>query len=444
MYPDVFLLIIALFVLTVFLFFPIFVLFRLWSLSSDLTALKRQQEDIQAPDIAALHRDMAKIKQELLQFATGNAAHETVGTVERETAVSAVTLRPEHVTASAMPMGYAPAVPLRGQGLHTPQPPPLPPKQENPRVSPVYTTEQSTAPTQAVVKKPVPAAKHKDLESMLGANWLAKLGIAAIAVAVAFFLQYAFRSGLIGPTAQVAIGLCGAAAMLGGGQYLLTKKPYRSYAQVLASGGIVVFFLSIYAAYAFYHPRLLGYSPAFAAFAIGALATSMLALANDTEVVAILCILGAFAAPVLIREGGTSAPHPESLLRLYAYLAVLNVWVVGLLRFRAWHSLAVVAFASTWLLFYNAGSLKNSGWATEGFAALFLLFSCYMGVRGMYAKQTASAEGEQQGLPDTAKAGVGLVVGGCMAFTFASALILNTMGVLGLPDVSLAGILVAL
>src|SRR5439155_7359790 len=122
-----------------------------------------------------------------------------------------------------------------------------------------------TAPRQPRDQRlPIP----RDLESIIGANWLAKLGVAAIAVAAGFFLQYAFRSGWITPWGQVAIGLCGSVVMMGLAQFLLTKERYRSYAQVLASGGIVVYFLSFYAAYVFYQPLLMGFGPAFGALVV--------------------------------------------------------------------------------------------------------------------------------------------------------------------------------
>src|SRR6185369_10515462 len=66
-----------------------------------------------------------------------------------------------------------------------------------------------------------PVRPSFDLEQVLGANWLAKLGIAAIAVGMGFFLQYAFGKGWIGPAAQVAIGLGASGVMLAAAQFLL-------------------------------------------------------------------------------------------------------------------------------------------------------------------------------------------------------------------------------
>jgi uncharacterized membrane protein len=283
-----------------------------------------------------------------------------------------------------------------------------------------------------------------DIESVFGANWLARLGIAAIAVATAFFLQYAFRSGWVGPTAQVVVGLVAAMALLGTGQYLLPRSRYHTYAQVLIGGGIVIYFLSIYAAYRFYHPRVLEFGPAFAALALGALAASVLAVANRTLTIALLGILGAFAAPILIRSG--QAEIAAEMLPLYFYLSAINLWVIGLLRFRPWHSLAIVAFACTWVLFFQAGPLTRGGWQTEAFAALFLLFAVYTGVRTLYSSgDTEPGEsGAAAGRTSSQTAGLALILAGCIAFTLASTGILIGIGALGLPAMTIAGILVTL
>lgn len=421
--------ILMLILLAVFLAFPIYVLVRLGQLRHDVDVLKQGGEE----------------STEGVRYALAELRHD-LHVLKRQVGMGTLSVEPERAVVRDLPresLAQAKPVSATPYASTAPSPPALP------RVTPLSVVAEPMpapkpvpAPSPQVVPAPPPAptAEKRSLESLLGGNLLAKLGVAAITLAAAFFLQYAFRSGWIGPKGQVAIGLFGAAIMLGVGQYLLTKERYRNYAQVLASGGIVVFFLSIYAAFSFYH--LIGFGPAFGALAFGALAASALALANNTEGVALLCILGAFLTPALIREGG--AQTAGSLIRLYAYIGVLNLWVVGLTRLRPWHTLSVVAFAGTWLLFFGAGTLKASGWQTEGFAGLFLLSSCYFGSRALYAHKAASDGKEEGTMGDTMKAGLGLIVGGCIAFAIASTIILTGMGLLGLPDVALAGLLMAL
>ncbi|MBI3962195.1 MAG: DUF2339 domain-containing protein, partial [Deinococcus sp.] len=183
--------------------FPIYVLVRLARLGREVEDLKHRLEHLK-------HR----LEQRLTQ--------------------PAPTPAPERAPAVSPP---PPVVPPP-----TPVIPPQPPERPQ-QVQPEAVPRPAPPPPPAPPPRPALAARKWDLETLLGANWMAKLGVAAIVLAVGFFLQYAFKSGLIGPRERVIGGLVVALAMLGGGQYLLPKRPYRGYAQVLASGGIAVFFL---------------------------------------------------------------------------------------------------------------------------------------------------------------------------------------------------------
>jgi uncharacterized membrane protein len=267
---------------------------------------------------------------------------------------------------------------------------------------------------------------------VLGANWLTKLGIAAIALGAAFFLMYAFQNRWIGPVLQVAMGLIASAILVGLGQFFLAKPGYRAYAQMLASGGIVILFLSIYAAYNVYH--LIGFEVAFAVLALAAVSASALAMSNDTQAVALVCILGAFLTPVLIRQDGIGA---RDLLNLYVYLAGLNLWAAVLVRYRPWHSLTALSFAATWLLFFGAGPLHGPDYLMfETFAVLFLVFACYGGITTARTQADLTAA--------TAQAGIGIVLVGCLLFIIASALILADVFAVGLPALTMIGIMLAL
>ena len=313
--------------------------------------------------------------------------------------------------------------------------PPIPPAQvkaEIPAAAPPQPPSPPPPPPLPPSAPAAPALPRRDLEAVLGANWLSKLGMVAIIVATAFFLKYAFDQRWIGPTARVAMGLVAAGVMLALSQYLLVKPRYRNYAQVLASGGIVIFFLSIWAAFSLYH--LIGFSVAFGVLAMAALAASALAVVNNTQTVALICLMGAFATPVLIRSEG---PSSGDLLRLYAYLAGLNLWSIILVRFRPWHSLVALSFGATWLLFFGAGKLHTPDYlAVEAFAVLFLILACVGGARSVRAQ-----EGES---PATIGLGVAFILVGCVAFVIASVLILAGVEAFGLPALAIVGVFVTL
>jgi uncharacterized membrane protein len=417
--------------------------------------------------LSELERAIRELRIRLQQFEDARQAYRRDEPTEAAQPAPEVHPRPPvpaHLTGPArapapaqaappVPAAPAPSPPAQAVPPPAPPPPPLarpaqeakPPEAPAPPTAPMAPAARP-APAQHAPGRPAPppppappsrppaapAPPLPDIESLLGANWLSKLGIAALAIATAFFLKYAFDVGWIGPTARVAIGLTGAAVLLGLGQFLLAKPRYRAYAQVLASGGIIILFLSIYAAYAFYH--LIGFATAFAVLAVAALAASALAVANSTEAVALLCIAGAFATPVLIRHEGVGG---GDLLRLYGYLAGLNLWSAILFRFRRWYSVTALAFVATWLLFFGAGPLHGPDYLyVEGFAVVFLIFACYGGVRTITAMPRPT--------PETTQTGIGLILAGCGAFIVASALILAGALALGLPALATVGVLVAL
>jgi uncharacterized membrane protein len=278
------------------------------------------------------------------------------------------------------------------------------------------------------------SAAMGDFESRVGGSWMARLGVIAIAFGMAFLLQYAFP--LIGPAGRVGIGVAVGAALLGAGQALIRRPLYRLYAQALSSGGIIVLFLSIYAAHNLYH--LIGYWTAFAALAVPALTASVLAVRNDTEAVAIFCVLGGFAVPVVLQTG-QGDPDPAGLFRLYSYLGFLDLWVIGMALVKRWSGLPVAALAATWVLFFMAGSLHATGWTVEAFCLLFLVFSVVMGLQNLSRPKGDSGTQEMDGM-----LGVWIIGLGAAAFTFASEEILSRESVSGWPAISLAGILLTL
>jgi uncharacterized membrane protein len=393
--------------------FPIYVLSRLGQLNEEISELKRQ----------LAQRTVADERPKTERFA------QVLKDLQPPQPVS-----PQPPVPPPMPVIEKPQEPTVPAAFIPPPPPtviPAQPVKPSPQRRPA-----GLPPSPPPAAAPAPALPPPNLESLLGANWLSKVGIAAIAIAAAFFLQYAFHEGWIGPAAQVVIGIAAALIMFGLGQYLLKKVVYRAYAQVLASGGIIVFFLSIYAGYGYYHLPWLAFPVAFAVLALAALMASAMAAKNNTQAVAALCLAGAFATPLLIRQSGSAS---GDLFRLYAYLAGLNIWSALLVKYRPWHSLTALSFGFTWLLFFGAGRLQGPNHLlTEGFATAFLAFACYGGITNL---QT------QKG-PEEAAAGmewrVGMLLLGCLAFIISSALILTGVKAFGLPAFGIIGVIVAL
>jgi uncharacterized membrane protein len=112
----------------------------------------------------------------------------------------------------------------RGRGVTKPIPQPAPP------------ISASTPPPQAAPAAiPIPAAeapppkerppkvREREWEQILGGSWLARIGVLALIVGIAFFLKFAFDNDWIGPTGRIILGIVAGLVMLGLGYYWQKK-----------------------------------------------------------------------------------------------------------------------------------------------------------------------------------------------------------------------------
>lgn len=217
----------------------------------------------------------------------------------------------------------------------SPPPPPIPQQPAQPQAP-----QPQFAPP-PIPQAPKPNIPAVNLEEQIGGRWFNRIGVAAIVLAVGFFLKYAFDNEWIGPGLRVIIGLAGGVAMLLAGERF-HRKGFRSYAQGISGGGSAILYLSIFAAYDFY--QLIDSSLAFVCMALVTATTVVLALRQNALALAVLGVLGGFMTPVLL-GGGRDEPTP-----LFGYLILLDAGVIALAYFKNWASLSRLAFAATALL----------------------------------------------------------------------------------------------
>lgn len=193
----------------------------------------------------------------------------------------------------------------------------------------------------------VPPAASKPagpgLEETLGGKVASLIGIAAVVLAVVFFVGYAIQHGWIGPALRVALGLFAGAILVAGGHFVARKdERFTMLARVLTGGGAALFYFSTFAAYGIYH--LIGSYAAGATLALSSAAVFALASLYNSQLVAIIGLLGAMLTPPLIHGQLDRGIFPM------AYIAAVNVPVLLLGRRRDWHVLCNLAFVGTALL----------------------------------------------------------------------------------------------
>lgn len=197
------------------------------------------------------------------------------------------------------------------------------------------------APPACAPTTPQPAGPG--LEATLGGKVASLIGIAAVVLAVVFFVGYAIQHGWIGPALRVALGLLAGAVLVAGGHVVAGRDArYRMLARVLTGGGAALFYFSAFAAYGIYH--LIGaYAAGFTLVVSSAVVFALAGLYNS-QLVAVIGLLGAFLTPPLIHGQLDRGIFPM------AYLAAVNVPVLLLGRRRDWHILCNLAFVGTALL----------------------------------------------------------------------------------------------
>lgn len=192
------------------------------------------------------------------------------------------------------------------------------------------------------------------LEENIGGKWFARIGIVALILGISFFLKYAFDNNWIGEAGRVAIGIIIGLAFVGAGEKFIRK--YFNYCQIIIGGGIAILYLSIFAAFNFYH--LIGQYPAFFLMALITVAGIFSSIRHYAKALFIVSILGGFLAPFLISTG------ENNQISLFSYILLLDLAILAISIFKKWHEANLLGFIGTGIIFL--------AWALEFYTKEFL------------------------------------------------------------------------
>ena len=198
----------------------------------------------------------------------------------------------------------------------------------------------------------------RDWEQIFGGNWLVRLGVLALIVGMAFSFQFAIASGWIGPVGRVLVGIFIGLLMLSLGEFW--RERYNAYARALSGGGIAFLYLSIFAAFNLF--SLIDLYPAIAFLLLISLASGALALRYEAMSLAIVGIIGAFAAPFILHIIFLNNAFVSDLaeiqgnniqsIRLIAYIWVIALSVVLLSTFRNWRWFTLLGLVGSIATFF--------------------------------------------------------------------------------------------
>ncbi len=181
-------------------------------------------------------------------------------------------------------------------------------------------------------------ARTIDFETLIAGRWLNRVGLLAVAIGVAYFLKLAIDSAWVGPRGQVALGLLLGAGLLASTSWYL-KRGYVYFADGISGLGAAVLYLSFWAGGNYYHLFSSGLTFGF----MTAVTSGMIAIAvaRNSQPVAVIALLGGFASPALVASG------QDAQVTLFAYLLLLNAGLLPLAWLRNWRAIDLPAFFLT-------------------------------------------------------------------------------------------------
>jgi hypothetical protein len=230
----------------------------------------------------------------------------------------------------------------------------------------------------------------EEWETLLGSNWLNKVGVFVLVVGIALALGYSFTR--VGPWGRVSICVAVSSAMLLSGVILEKRERYRTFARGLLGGGWAGLYVTVFAMHAVESARVIQNPVAGFLLLLGVAAGIIVhSLRYRSEAVTGLAYLAAFGALVITEANALSllalVPLAISLLSVahhfrwprMAILGVIATYGIGALRGDAGAALwaAQSILAVYWLLFELFDIVSPSFWLlplnATGFIGLSLL-----------------------------------------------------------------------
>jgi uncharacterized membrane protein len=247
-----------------------------------------------------------------------------------------------------------PAMALPAAIAPTPAPEPAPP----PIAAPEPAAPAPAAPVLAVLPPPVfspladeavapprvrPTRSRAEWESLIGGQLLNRVGALALIIGMGFFLKYAVDNQWISDTLKVLIGL-----LVGGGLFVAADRSHRKDFQIFAQGllgaGVAILYLSVYAAFNFYH--LVSQPLAVVMMTIVSLVAFSQAIAYDSLAIGLLSWAGGFLTPFLL-----SAGLPNEL-GLFSYLLLFDAGICAIVsKKRSWFILEPLTVLGSYITY---------------------------------------------------------------------------------------------
>ncbi len=269
-------------------------------------------------------------------------AHRRIRALEKSETSATPPASPTPSQPEPAPAPAAPSLPPPVPAVHAapvPQPPPLPTAHE--AAAPAFA--HTPARTFSAAPKSSPKdtlARNFRLEQFVGAKLFAWLGGLALFFAAALGLKYSFDHDLLPTWLRATAGFALGSGLVVAGA-LLNRRTYPQTVTTLWGTGVVILYAVTYACRSIYGFPVFTSSVTFGLMVVITSIAFGLAVRFDTQVVAILGMLGGFLTPILVSSGQDQA------VALFTYIAILDIGLIAVAARRGWSHLAFLAALGT-------------------------------------------------------------------------------------------------
>ncbi len=206
--------------------------------------------------------------------------------------------------------------------------------------------QNATAGKVTVQKK---TKRKTDFEKFIGENLLVKIAVTILVLGMIFLVKWAIDNEWINEVARIGIGVATGGLLIGLGH--ASRKKYTAFASVLAGGGLAILYASVSLGYQLY--QLFPQTVAFVILVIITIFSVMLSLGYDKKSLAVFALVGGFASPILVSDGG------GNYMVLFSYIIILDLGMLVLGYFKKWHIVNISALVLTFAIF---GGWLGSTW----------------------------------------------------------------------------------
>ncbi|WCL49837.1 DUF2339 domain-containing protein [Leptospira sp. GIMC2001] len=203
-------------------------------------------------------------------------------------------------------------------------------------------------------------------EFLFGGNWIAKLGIGALLLASAWFLDLAFENEWIGDSGKIFLGfLLGFGIM--GVSLVFARKNFRILPTALIGSGGSILYLTIFSAYRYYH--FFSLAETFVYLLLLSILVLILSKVSKSEALYFFGYIGSFLSPVVLSTGENSYRF------LFLYLGIHFLLFLYISKGNNWKWAPLLVFISNWLVLavWMVQSVHKSSFFTPFAFANFLM-----------------------------------------------------------------------